>query len=102
LAFASAAARRGGAPAAFGAACGTLAAGLLVETAPGGGGLGGTVLGYSLSLGARYYGVGNEWMGAITGLALAALFTTRVGANSRGRVSPAAGAAALLLLVAAI
>src|SRR5262249_33492912 len=72
-----AAARRGDVGPGLALVYGLLAAGLLAEVAPWGRALSGSILGYSLALGARYYGIGNEWMGVLTGSVLAALLIAR-------------------------
>lgn len=79
---------------------GGLAAGLLLELGPWGKALDSSVLGYSLALGARYYGIGNEWMGVITGASLAALLLARdVAPPGVRRAWPFLSAAALLVLL---
>jgi hypothetical protein len=80
---------------------GWFAAGLLLELLPGGRALYASPLGYSLALGARYYGIGNEWMGAITGAVL--LVLTVAGQRdvpARRYFWPLPAVGALLLVVA--
>jgi hypothetical protein len=78
---------------------GGLAVGVALDMAAGGRALGDSVLGYSLALGARYYGIGNEWMGVIIGSALAALLLG--GVPERWRLAGVAVLLALVLLFAA-
>lgn len=77
-----------------------LALAVLAELLPGGRALTGSTLGYSLSLGARYYGMGNEWMGVLLGATLAAL-ALLLPSNGASSVGPAlaTGTGVLLVLV---
>lgn len=84
--------RRRGIAAALGCLYGGLALAVVLQLAPGGRALTDSALGHSLSLGARYYGIGNEWMGVLLGGTLTALLTVREWFRSpRGWLALAAG-----------
>jgi hypothetical protein len=95
--------RRSGWGTGVGVLYGLLALVVLLELLPGGRALADSPLGYSLALGARYYGIGNEWMGAAVGAALAALLVGRENMPTPSlRWWPTAAAGTLLVLVLAL